>query len=111
MEETLFKDRLSETVRKARLHQNFITREEIEELFENSLSPGQTTLVEDYLKGLGIQTGISGEEVEEPVLDGPDVSFLQMYLDEIAGLSKLPDEELRGLKQAALLGDEEAKHD
>ncbi len=111
MEEILFKDRLSETVRKARLHQNFITREEIEELFENSLSPEQTTLVEDYLKGLGIQTGISGEEVEEPVLDGPDVSFLQMYLDEIAGLSKLSDEELRGLKQAALLGDEEAKHE
>lgn len=109
MEEKIFRVRLSDAVRKARLNHNHITKEEMDASFEGELSSEQLLLVEEYLKNLGIKIGDFHEEEEEPVPGGQDASYLHMYLDELSGLAKRTDEELLNVKKAALCGDETAK--
>lgn len=109
MEEKIFRERLSDMVRKARINHNHITEEEIGASFEEALMPEQLALVKEYLKSLGMKFGSFGEDEEEPLLDRQDGSYLQMYLDELSGLRKYSDEELLTIKRAALEGDEAAK--
>lgn len=110
-EENEFKECLSKVVRKARMNHNCITEEEIAEAFSGTLSPEQLLLVEEYLKNTGIKTGAYDEENanEEMMLEGRDVSFLQMYLDELELLPRRTEEEMTVYKKAALEGEEYAK--
>ena len=97
-------EQLKET---ARLEGNVVTREQIQEAFEEwQLDEGQLALIDDYLKQNHI--GID-KPLEEEMLSTEDGNFLDLYLCELKELPHMTDGEKRAVMMSALANDKTAQ--
>lgn len=111
--EEIFRDNLEKIVRAGRCNHNYVSEEKIKEQFrEDSLNETQLQMVEEYLGTMGIKIGIYAEAEEtEQEFNAEDVSFLQMYLDELEQLPKHNEEERKQIILGAMKGDEKSRQD
>jgi RNA polymerase primary sigma factor len=92
----------------ARLQENMLTREQIREAFDEwNLSDEQITLINEYFNKNKI--GIDEPGDTSGNLSEDDVNFMEMYLDELKGLSPVSDGEKRAVMMSALAGDGSAQ--
>lgn len=97
-------EQLKET---ARLQENMLTREQIQEAFSQmQLNEAQMTLIYEYLEknNIGIdKPGVQGEKLTED-----DHNYLNMYLQELKELPVVSDGEKRAVMMSALAKDDTA---
>lgn len=113
-EENLFRGQLEEMKLQARRNRNYIKEEEILKSFPNmELTVEQLSIIKEYLKENGIRTDEpdENEEETEDKLDEVDISYLELYLDEIRELPVRTLEEKEQICRKALEGDKEAKQE
>ncbi len=92
----------------ARLQQNVVTREQLdEELGKWKLDERQLSLIENYLRENHI--GIDEPIDEDDYITKEDKGFLDMFLEELKGLPVTSDGEKRAVTMSALAGDGDAK--
>jgi RNA polymerase primary sigma factor len=92
----------------ARLQENMLTSEQIREAFDEwNLSDEQITLINEYFNKNKI--GIDEPGDTSGNLSEDDVNFMEMYLDELKGLSPVSDGEKRAVMMSALAGDGSAQ--
>ena len=108
--EVLFKELLDQAVRKARCNHNYISEDEIKECFQTlQLAEDKIAIIYDYLKNTGIKIGSFDAAEEDEELDETDVSFLEMYLEELKQLPKHTEEESLQFVKEVLKGNLESK--
>lgn len=91
----------------ARLQDNMLTSEQINEAFEElELNEEQMSLIYDYLQKNHIGIDKPGEKDEN--LTGEDRNYLNMYLEELKELPTVSDGEKRAVMMSALAGDTSA---
>ena len=94
-------EQLKET---ARLQENMLTSEQIQEAFEAmSLGEAQMALIHEYLQKNNIGIDEPGK-VDENLTD-EDVNYLNIYLDELKELSVVSDGEKRAVMMSAMAQD------
>ncbi len=110
-EEELFREHLEKTVRAARCNHNYITEDEIRDNFgAMTLKEKEFRMISEYLVTMGIKIGIYEESSEQECnLDREDISFLQMYLDDLKELPKHSEEEKKSIVIEAMKGDEKSR--
>lgn len=92
----------------AKLSGNVITKEEIDEEFENlHLDKEQMKLVYEYLEKSNI--GIDKEVNTEALLTTEDTNYLQFYLEELKELPEVSDGEKEATVLSAMAGDDAAQ--
>ncbi|GFI23385.1 RNA polymerase sigma factor SigA [Lachnospiraceae bacterium] len=92
----------------ARLQGNMLTGNQLAKAFEQwKLDKEQMTLIQDYFRSHHIGIDEPGD-VEEN-LSGEDVSFLEMYLEELKALSPISDGQKRAVIMAAFAGNKDAQ--
>jgi RNA polymerase primary sigma factor len=92
----------------ARLQENMLTSEQVREAFDEwNLSDEQITLINEYFNKNKI--GIDEPGDTSGNLSEDDVNFMEMYLDELKGLSPVSDGEKRAVMMSALAGDGSAQ--
>lgn len=92
----------------AKLSGNVITKEEIDEEFENlHLDEEQMKLVYEYLEKSNI--GLDKEVNTEALLTTEDTNYLQFYLEELKELPEVSDGEKEATVLSAMAGDDAAQ--
>lgn len=106
--ELLFADRLNELRNTAKAQGNLVTKAQVEEAFAQfGLDEEQLVLVYDYLKEHKI--GIGEPIATEEYLTSEEKDFLQMYLDDIAGIESISEGERKALVLSAMAQDKSAQ--
>lgn len=91
----------------ARLQENMLTSEQIQEAFDSlSLTEEQMGLIHEYLNKSNI--GIDAPLDSDANLTGEDTSYLNMYLEELKDLPEVTDGEKRAVMMSALAQDSSA---
>ena len=105
--EALFRKNLENALAEAKAQGNCITKEQVQEQFQDMpLNDGQMTMVCEYLATNHITIG------ETPVaeeLSEEDVSYLDMYLEELDALPVISAGEKEAISMSAMAGDTGAK--
>ena len=103
-EQLLFAQTLEQLKETARLQENMLTSEQIQEAFEAmSLGEAQMALIHEYLQKNNIGIDEPGK-VDENLTD-EDVNYLNIYLDELKELSVVSDGEKRAVMMSAMAQD------
>ena len=103
-EQLLFAQTLEQLKETARLQENMLTSEQIQEAFEAmSLGEAQMALIHEYLQKNNI--GIDGPGKVDENLTDEDVNYLNIYLDELKELSVVSDGEKRAVMMSAMAQD------
>ena len=103
-EQLLFAQTLEQLKETARLQENMLTSEQIQEAFEAmSLGEAQMALIHEYLQKNNIGIDEPGK-VDENLTD-EDVNYLNIYLDELKELSVVSDGEKRVVMMSAMAQD------
>lgn len=103
-EQLLFAQTLEQLKETARLQENMLTSEQIQEAFEAmSLGEAQMALIHEYLQKHNIGIDEPGK-VDENLTD-EDVNYLNIYLDELKELSVVSDGEKRAVMMSAMAQD------
>ena len=91
----------------ARLQENMLTSEQIQEAFDSlSLTEEQMGLIHEYLNKSDI--GIDAPSDSDANLTSEDTSYLNMYLEELKDLPEVTDGEKRAVMMSALAQDSSA---
>lgn len=91
----------------ARLQENMLTSEQIQEAFDSlSLTEEQMGLIHEYLNKSNI--GIDAPSDSDANLTSEDTSYLNMYLEELKDLPEVTDGEKRAVMMSALAQDSSA---
>ena len=91
----------------ARLQENMLTSEQIQEAFDSlSLTEEQMGLIHEYLNKSNI--GIDAPSDSDANLTSEDTSYLNMYLEELKDLPEVSDGEKRAVMMSALAQDSSA---
>ena len=91
----------------ARLQENMLTSEQIQEAFDSlSLTEEQMGLIHEYLNKSNI--GIDAPSDSDANLTSEDTSYLNMYLEELKDLPEITDGEKRAVMMSALAQDSSA---
>jgi RNA polymerase primary sigma factor len=103
-----FANTLEQLKETARLQENMLTSEQVREAFDEwNLSDDQIALVNEYFNKNNIGIDEPGDTSEN--LSQEDVSFLEMYLDDLKELLPVSDGEKRAVMMSALAGDANAQ--
>ncbi|MBQ2451360.1 MAG: hypothetical protein II273_07290 [Lachnospiraceae bacterium] len=103
-EQLLFAQTLEQLKETARLQENMLTSEQIQEAFEAmSLGEAQMALIHEYLQKNNIGIDEPGK-LDENLTD-EDVNYLNIYLDELKELSVVSDGEKRAVMMSAMAQD------
>lgn len=107
MDQITFAKTLEQLKETARLQENMLTKEQIEEAFEAmKLQEAQFELIYDYLKKNHI--GIDEPAPVDESLTEEDVNYLGIYLDELKELPVVTDGEKRAIIMSAMAKDNTA---
>ena len=103
-EQLLFAQTLEQLKETARLQENMLTSEQIQEAFEAmSLGEAQMALIHEYLQKNNI--GIDEPGKVDDNLTDEDVNYLNIYLDELKELPVVSDGEKRAVMMSAMAQD------
>ncbi|MBQ6786301.1 MAG: hypothetical protein IJO85_01115 [Lachnospiraceae bacterium] len=103
-EQLLFAQTLEQLKETARLQENMLTSEEIQEAFESmNLGEAQLALIHEYLQKNNIGIDEPGKPDEN--LTDEDVNYLAIYLDELKELPVVSDGEKRAIMMSAMAQD------
>ncbi len=103
-EQLIFAQTLEQLKETARLQENMLTGEQIQEAFEEmKLSEAQLALIHEYLQKNNIGIDEPGKADEN--LTDEDVNYLNIYLDELKELPVVTDGEKRAIMMSALAQD------
>ena len=103
-EQLLFAQTLEQLKETARLQENMLTSEQIQEAFEAmSLGEAQMALIHEYLQKNNIGIDEPGK-LDENLTD-EDVNYLNIYLDELKELPVVSDGEKRAVMMSAMAQD------
>lgn len=103
-EQLLFAQTLEQLKETARLQENMLTSEQIQEAFESmNLGEAQLALIHEYLQKNNIGIDEPGK-VDENLTD-EDVNYLAIYLDELKELPVVSDGEKRAVMMSAMAQD------
>ncbi|NLL80286.1 MAG: hypothetical protein GX234_10990 [Clostridiales bacterium] len=107
-QELLFAKTLEKVVKRAKAQNHVISKEQVrEEFMALKLSEEQLQMVLDYLKNHKI--GI-GEPVDlDEYLTEDDLDYLDMYLQDLGGLSEVSEGEKKAVTLSAMAGEKAAK--
>ncbi|MBO5293253.1 MAG: hypothetical protein J6B10_08760 [Lachnospiraceae bacterium] len=107
-QELLFAKTLEGVIKRARAQNQVVSEEQVRKAFETlELSEEQLQMVFDYLKKHKI--GI-GEPVDlDEYLTEDDLDYLEMYLQDLSGLSEVSEGEKQAIILSAMAGDRDAK--
>ncbi len=106
--EELFLQKITELKETAKLQGQVISKEQIDEFIEeNELNEEQSQLLYEYLKQnkIGVDEKINPDEY----LTKEDVSYLELYLEELAELPEVSESQKLALSMAAMAGETNAK--
>ena len=107
MNQITFAKTLEQLKETARLQEHMLTKEQIEEAFEEmQLQEAQMELIYDYLKKNHI--GIDEPAPQDESLSEEDVNYLGIYLDELKELPHVTDGEKRAIIMSAMAKDNNA---
>ena len=107
--EELFLQKITELRETAKLQGQVVSKEQIAEFIEeNELNEEQSRLLYEYLKQnkIGIDEKINPDEY----LTKEDVSYLELYLEELTKLPQVSEAQKLALSMAAMAGEKNAKH-
>ena len=103
-EQLLFAQALEQLKETARLQENMLTSEQIQEAFEEmKLNEAQLSLIHEYLQKNHIGIDEPGKADEN--LTQEDINYLNIYLDELKELPAVSDGEKRAVMMSALTQD------
>lgn len=103
-EQLLFAQTLEQLKETARLQENMLTSEQVQEAFETmNLGEAQLALIHEYLQKNNIGIDEPGK-VDENLTD-EDVNYLNIYLDELKELPVVSDGEKRAVMMSAMAQD------
>ncbi len=103
-EQLLFAQTLEQLKETARLQENMLTSEQIEEAFESmNLGEAQLALIHEYLQKNNIGIDEPGKTDEN--LTDEDVNYLNIYLEELKELPPVSDGEKRAIMMSAMAQD------
>ena len=103
-EQLLFAQTLEQLKETARLQENMLTSEQVQEAFESmNLGEAQLALIHEYLQKNNIGIDEPGK-VDENLTD-EDVNYLAIYLDELKELPVVSDGEKRAVMMSAIAQD------
>lgn len=103
-EQLLFAQTLEQLKETARLQENMLTSEQIQEAFEAmNLGEAQLALIHEYLQKNNI--GIDEPGKADVNLTDEDVNYLNIYLDELKELPLVSDGEKRAIMMSAMAQD------
>lgn len=103
-EQLLFAQTLEQLKETARLQDNMLTSEQVQEAFETmNLGEAQLALIHEYLQKHNI--GIDEPGKVDDNLTDEDVNYLNIYLDELKELSVVSDGEKRAVMMSAMAQD------
>ncbi len=103
-EQLLFAQTLEQLKETARLQENMLTSEQVQEAFESmNLGEAQLALIHEYLQKNNIGIDEPGK-VDENLTD-EDVNYLAIYLDELKELPVVSDGEKRAIMMSAMAQD------
>ena len=103
-EQLLFAQTLEQLKETARLQENMLTSEQIQEAFEEmNLGEAQLALIHEYLQKNSIGIDEPGKTDEN--LTDEDVNYLNIYLEELKELPVVTDGEKRAIMMSALAQD------
>lgn len=106
--EELFLQKITDLKETAKLQGQVISKEQIDEFIEeNELNEEQSQLLYEYLKQnkIGVDEKINPDEY----LTKEDVSYLELYLEELAELPTVSESQKLALSMAAMAGETNAK--
>ena len=103
-EQLLFAQTLEQLKETARLQENMLTSEQVQEAFETmNLGEAQLALIHEYLQKHNI--GIDEPGKVDDNLTDEDVNYLNIYLDELKELPVVSDGEKRAVMMSAMAQD------
>ena len=103
-EQLLFAQTLEQLKETARLQENMLTSEQVQEAFETmNLGEAQSALIHEYLQKHNI--GIDEPGKVDDNLTDEDVNYLNIYLDELKELPVVSDGEKRAVMMSAMAQD------
>lgn len=103
-EQLIFAQTLEQLKETARLQENMLTSEQIQEAFEEmKLNEAQLSLIHEYLQENHIGIDEPGKADEN--LTQEDINYLNIYLDELKELPAVSDGEKRAVMMSALTQD------
>lgn len=103
-EQLIFAQTLEQLKETARLQENMLTSEQIQEAFEEmKLNEAQLSLIHEYLQKNHIGIDEPGKADEN--LTQEDINYLNIYLDELKELPAVSDGEKRAVMMSALTQD------
>ena len=103
-EQLLFAQTLEQLKETARLQENMLTSEQVQEAFEEmNLGEAQLALIHEYLQKNNIGIDEPGKTDEN--LTDEDVNYLNIYLEELKELPPVSDGEKRAIMMSALAQD------
>lgn len=103
-EQLIFAQTLEQLKETARLQENMVTSEQIQEAFEEmKLNEAQLSLIHEYLQKNHIGIDEPGKADEN--LTQEDINYLNIYLDELKELPAVSDGEKRAVMMSALTQD------
>lgn len=103
-EQLLFAQTLEQLKETARLQENMLTSEQVQEAFEEmNLGEAQLALIHEYLQKNNIGIDEPGKTDEN--LTDEDVNYLNLYLEELKELPDVSDGEKRAIMMSALAQD------
>lgn len=104
MEQLAFAKKLEQLKETARLQENMLTKEQVQEAFEDmKLDEQQFALIYEYMEKNHIGIDKPGEQDDN--LTGEDISYLEMYLEELRDLPTVTDGEKRAVMMSAMAQD------
>lgn len=104
MDQLAFAKKLEQLKDTARLQENMLTKEQVQEAFEDmKLDEQQLALIYEYMEKNNIGIDKPGEQSDN--LTGEDISYLEMYLEELKELPKVTDGEKRAVMMSAIAQD------
>lgn len=107
--EEVFLQKITELKETAKLQGQVVSREQIDEFIEeNELNAEQSELLNEYLKQnkIGVDEKINPDEY----LTEEDISYLELYLEELDKLPQLTEAQKLALSMSAMAGEAAAKH-
>lgn len=107
--EEVFLQKITELKETAKLQGQVVSREQIDEFIEeNELNAEQSELLNEYLKQnkIGVDEKINPDEY----LTEEDISYLELYLEELDKLPQLTEAQKLALSMGAMAGEAAAKH-
>lgn len=103
-EQLLFAQTLEQLKETARLQENMLTSEQVQEAFETmNLGEAQLALIHEYLQKHNIGIDEPGK-IDDNLMD-EDVNYLNIYLDELKELPVVSDGEKRAVMMSAMAQD------